>query len=232
MTPDELARRSAEIAESSAHAAWWSAAGSIGTAALTLGLLVGAIAAWHTAKESLKQARAAQLQIKLDSIEQTRPFVFARIVPGIGGVSTWDLVVSNSGKSSAEDLIIDTDDWPENDDLIVTALKRMFSTKQTLPPGVSLRSFWRIDPTPGSRRSDGGPDVDGMPRTATLKLTYTSQDPTKPLYNDTYVISNENIGLTPVASKGPDPSSRLSDGEASLHKMLGRIVQSIGELRR
>ncbi|WP_258064517.1 hypothetical protein [Arthrobacter sp. ZGTC131] len=41
-------------------------------------------------------------------------------------MSTWDLVVSNSGKSSALDLTIDTDDWPENDDLIVSALKTMF----------------------------------------------------------------------------------------------------------
>jgi hypothetical protein len=158
--------------------------------------------------------------------------VFARIVPGIGGVSTWDLVVSNSGKSSAINLTIETDDWPDSDDLIVAALKTMFSTKQTLPPGVSLRTFWRIDPAPGSRRADDGPEVDGMPRTATLTLTYTSQDPTKPQYRDTYVISNETIGLTPAASKGPDPSSRLSNGEASLHKMLGRIVQNIGELRR
>ncbi|SDL41281.1 hypothetical protein SAMN04487913_109102 [Arthrobacter sp. ok362] len=41
MTPEELARRSAEVAESAAHAAWWAAAGSILTALLTLGLLVG-----------------------------------------------------------------------------------------------------------------------------------------------------------------------------------------------
>jgi hypothetical protein len=43
-------------------------------------------AAEHTAEEYLK--RAGQLQVKLDSIEQTRPFVFARIVPGIGAMST------------------------------------------------------------------------------------------------------------------------------------------------
>lgn len=220
MTPDELARRSAEIAESAAHAAWWSAAGSTATAILTLGLRVGAIAAWHTAKKSLEQAREAQLQIKLDSIEQTRPFVHARIVPGLGGPSAWDLIVSNSGKSSAVDLTIETDDWPENHDTIVTELQRMFSTKQTLPPGVNLRSFWRIDPMPGSTRSDGGSEVDGMPRTAASTLKYTSQDPSNPQYEDTYVISNESIGLTPVASKGPNPSACNGDGlpSVSVHR--------------
>lgn len=232
MTPEELARRSAELAESAAHAAWWAAAGSIFTALLTLGLLVGAYAAWRTAKESLDQAREAQLQIKLDSIEQTRPYVFAQIVPGLGGPSAWDLLIRNSGRSAATGLTISTDDWPETDDLIVKQLRKMFATNQTIPPGVSLRSFWRIDPAPGSTRADGGPEVDGMPKTATLTMRYTSQDPAHPHYEDTYVISTETIGLTPAASTGPHPSTKLTPAEASLHKMLGRIVQSISELRR
>ncbi len=232
MTPDELARRSAEIAESAAHAAWWAAAGSILTAVLTLGLLIGAYAAWRTAKASLDQAKEAQLQIKLDSIEQTRPYVFAQIVPGIGGPGAWDLIIRNSGRSAATDLSIHTEDWPETEDVIVKELRKMFMAKQTLPPGVSLRTFWRIDPTPGSTRADGGPEVDGMPKTAQLSLQYTSHDPAHPHYEDRYVVSTETIGLVPVASSGPNPSAKLTPAEASLHKMLGRIVQSIGELRR
>lgn len=232
MTPEELARRSAEVAESAALAAWWSAAGSLATALLTLGLLIGAYAAWRTAKASLNQARDAQLQIKLDSIEQTRPYVFAQIVPGLGGPGAWDLLIRNSGRSAAVDLTIQTEDWPEADDKIVTELRKMFLTKQTIPPEVSLRSFWRIDAVSGSARSDGGPAVDGMPKTAALTLRYASQDRSSPHYSDTYLISIETIGLTPAASTGPNPSAHLTPGEASLHKMLGRIVQSIGELRR
>lgn len=232
MTPDELAKRSAEIAESAAHAAWWAAAGSILTALLTLGLLLGAYAAWRTAKASLDQARDAQLQIKLDSIEQTRPYVFAHIVPGIGGGGSWDLKLRNSGRSAATDLTVDTEDWPGADDLIVKKLREMFQAAQTLPPGVSIRSFWRIEPTRGSVRTDGGPEVDGMPKTARLTMRYSSPDPSNPRYEDTYVVSTDTIGLTPVASTGPNPSSKLSPGEASLHKMLGQIVQSLGELRR
>jgi hypothetical protein len=232
MTPEELAIRSAEIAESAAHAAWWAAAGSVLTSILTLGLLIGAYAAWRTAKESLKQARETQVQIKLDSVEQTRPYVFAQIVPGLGGPGAWDLVIRNSGKSAAIGLTIHTDDWPPSDDLIVKELRKMFHAAQTIPPGVSIRSFWRIDPTPGTVRADGGPEVDGMPKTARVTLRYTSQDQSRPQYADTYVISTETIGLTPAASTGPNPSPRLTPGEESLHKMLGKIVQSIGELRR
>lgn len=232
MTSDELAKRSAEIAESAAHAAWWSAAGSLFTAVLTLGLLIGAYAAWRTAKASLDQAKEAHIQVKLDSIEQTRPYVFAHLVPGLGGGGSWDLILRNSGHSAAVDLTIRTLDLPTEDDLIVDKLREMFQTPRTLPPQVTIRSFWRIEPTPGSYRTDGGPEVDGMPKTARLTLCYTSSDPSHPRYEDTYVVSTDAIGLTPLASTGPHPSSKLTPGEASLHKMLGRIVQSISELRR
>jgi hypothetical protein len=63
-------------------------------------------------------------------------------------------------------------------------------------------------------------------------MKYTSQDSSQPHYEDSYTVSTETMGLTPVASSGPEPGPRLTPGEQSLHKMLGRIVQSIGELRR
>lgn len=117
-----------------------------------------------------------------------------------------------------------------SDDLIVSKLRDMFQTAQTLTPGVSIRSFWRIDPTAGSVRTDGKPEVNGMPRTSRLTLRYTSHDPSHPKYEEAYIVSTDTVGLTPVASSEPNPSAKLTLGEVNLHKMLGRIDQSNGEL--
>jgi len=87
------------------------------TAVLTLAILVMAVFAWRTAKATLKaseeashaaavSAKAAQEaneQARLDSIAQTRPYVFVEVKPGLAAVGTWDLRVTNNGQSPARD---------------------------------------------------------------------------------------------------------------------------------
>jgi hypothetical protein len=232
MTPEELAQRSAEIAESAAHAAWWSAAGSIATAILTLGLLVGAVLAWRTAKESLEHARDAQQQVKLDSIEQTRPYVHAQLVPGLAGVATWDLVLSNPGRSTARNLTIEMEGWPNVDDEITTPLRAMFETAQAIPPGVSRRCYWKLGLEQGHTWADGTADPVGIASAATLKLSYTSDDPSHPQYTDVYRLDENAIGVTPTPNRGSEPKSGISDDAKSLHSVLRAIAQNIGELNR
>ena len=77
MDQEELARRSAEIAQSAADAAWLAAYAALATAILSLGLLVGAVLAWRVAMATLDQSKAAHRQMEKDSIEQTRPYVYS-----------------------------------------------------------------------------------------------------------------------------------------------------------
>ncbi|MEV7661804.1 hypothetical protein [Paenarthrobacter sp. NPDC089316] len=233
MNQEELARRSAEIAQSAADAAWLAAYAAALTALLSLGLLVGAFLAWNVARETLKQARAAHKQVQQDSIEQTRPYVYAQVVPGLAGIGTWDLLVTNTGRSSARNLTMVSDRWPEKDDVVTKGLKTLFSTARSLPPGARLRVFWRVGlRSPEARFGDGTRDAKGMTGAAMVTLSYTSDDPTSPQYHDSYAIDPEGMGQPPAPYRGIDVSSGLEAAQQDLHKMLAAIAENIGELRR
>ncbi|MDJ0356330.1 hypothetical protein [Paenarthrobacter sp. PH39-S1] len=232
MTANELAQRANDIAQSAATATWWSAAGTLLTALLTLGLLVGAMLAWRTAKHALDQAKFTQKQMERDSIEQTRPYVYAHIVPGLAGMATWDLVISNTGKSTARKLTISCDRWPDSEDEITIALGKMFATEQSLPPSVTLRTYWKLGLEEGAMWGDGTSDPVGIATGATLTLRYTSDDPSNPPYEDRFRIDDAVIGLTPVPYKGPEPKRGKSKAEEDLHSVLTAIAVNVGEIRR
>jgi hypothetical protein len=163
---------------------------------------------------------------------QSRPYVFVQLKPGLAGLGTWDLVVSNSGQSNARDLVIETDDWPAHEDDVTSPLRRFFQARQTLPPGQSIRTYWRMTVTGGSTWGDGSSDPVGMPKRVGLRLTYTSDDPALPTYSDTFLIDEDTIGLTPAPADGPEPKPSLSNNQKDLHKMLAAIARAIGEGNR
>lgn len=82
-----------------------SAVSTAASALLTLGLVVLALVAWRTASDALEESRKASLaaqksaaaaeaaneQLRRDSAEQTRPYVFAEVLPGLAGSPTWDI---------------------------------------------------------------------------------------------------------------------------------------------
>lgn len=163
---------------------------------------------------------------------QSRPYVFVQLKPGLAGLGTWDLVVSNSGESNARDLMIEADAWPDDEDKITRPLRRFFEARQTLPPGQSIRTYWRMTVTEGSTWSDGSTDPVGMLKRVQLRLTYTSDDPVRPAYEDTFLIDEDTIGLTPAPAEGPEPKPNLSNNQKDLHKMLAAIARAIGESNR
>lgn len=222
-----------EIAESAAAAAWWSAIGTLATAALTLGLLVGAWFAWRTAKQTLKQAKETHLQLQKDSLEQTRPYVYVHLVPGLAGLATWDLLITNTGRSTARNLRIECDAWPDKDDIVTGPLRTLFSTARSLPPGATIRSFWKLGLSEsGATWDDGTSNPVGITAAASLTLRYTSDDPSRPNYQDEYALDATTIGQTPAAYCGPDPKPGLTPAERDLHNMLAAIASNVGELRR
>lgn len=192
------------------------AVGTLLTAIATVGLVVGAIMAWQVAKANLRHLRD-------DSRAQTRPYVYAQLVPGIAGAPTWDLIVRNSGRSSAKNLQIDVSAWPETDDVIV-ALKNLFETPQTLPPGTSIRTFWSL----GKRHDPQSTGATGIDIPVDLTVRYGSDDPDAPNYTETFRIDSEGIGPTPVAHSGIE----LPPNATPTEKKLKEIVLALNELRR
>jgi hypothetical protein len=222
MTEEELARRSAEIAQSAADAAWLSAGATLATAVISLGLLIGALLAWRVARATLKQSKRTHEQMEKDSIEQTRPYVYARIVPSIGGSGAWDLIVSNSGRSSANNLTIAVSQWPE-DDAVTKALRVMFEHQQILPPDTSIRTYWFLGP----RDDPGSTGATGFDIPVDMTVTYSGPGPNPQVYTETFHLDPTTLGLTPEAGAGVNLNKPTDES-----KKLREIVQALNELRR
>lgn len=233
MTTDEIAKWAAEAAHSSADAAWLSGWSAFITAVLTFGLLAGALLAWQVADDTLRHAKNAQDQLRRDSIEQTRPYVYVQLVPGLAGLASWDLIITNTGKSIARNLTIECDAWPEKHDVVSGPLQKLFSTPQSLPPGTNIRTFWQLGIPPGHKDENGSTDPLGVVGQASITVHYSSDDPTTPSYMDTFSVDPELFGrAVPGPYTGPNPRTALDEGERDLHSMLAAVSHNIAEMRR
>lgn len=203
-----------------------SAWSTFATALLTLFLLLIAIWAGWTAVKTMKVSREANEQTKRDSVEQTRPYVYAEIIPSLAGIGTYDLRISNSGESSARDLKLSFSNWPEEMDDVAEKIKALFDQPRTLPPGCSIRSFWRL-----TGNFDDGTTETGMPDHGVIGVSYTSDDPSEPSYTDQFDFDIEQSGVWPVADAGPDPVHLK--GDSRTFYMLGQAIsRNIGEISR
>lgn len=177
-----------------------------------------------------EEARAANEQARLDSIEQTRPYVYVEILPSLVGLEGWDVRIANAGRSAARDLTLDHDSWPQQLDDVATSVQTLLRTARCLPPGSSIRALWRLQAGQGGRFDDGTTAA-GMPRTGTITARYTSDDPGAPTYSDTFDVMIDNAGLWPVPESGPSPQHVR--GQAREFYRLGQaLVRRIGELSR
>lgn len=197
---------------------WTTAITGLITALTTIGLLVVAVFALRGA---LKQLRLLQEQ----SHEQTRPYVVADVAPGMHGAGTWDLVVTNVGRSIALGVSIDIGPFaPQNEhDTIAEPLARYLATPRTLAPGARQRVMWRSDWKDASRHF-------GAPRSATGRVTYTDNAGTP--YDEAYDLSVEGMAAaTPVPTKG---ETELGAGKElrNVELALRTLNVHVGELRR
>lgn len=214
--------------------------GTVFTALFTLALAAMALFAWHTARDTLNAskrasqaavasadaARAANEQARLDSIARTRPYVFAEVGPGLASTGAWDLRIVNSGQSSARELTLDYDGWPENLDDVAESIHELFETPRTLPPGCSVRVMWRLE-----GNFDDGTNEAGLGRTGKITVAYTSDDPSNPRYKDSFDVMIDGAGLWPVPEEGPRADGLT--GDAKKFYRLGQIlIRRLGELSR
>jgi len=189
--------------------------------------LIASREASEAAKASAEAARAANDQARLDSREQTRPYVWVEVVPGLAGVSTYDVRIANTGKSAARQLTLRYDEWPESVDHIAGPLRELFDTPRTLPPGASIRSMWRLE----GAFTDGTTEA-GMGKSGTIEVSYVSDDPSQVApYSDQYEVMIDKAGLWPVGDLGPDAGGLK--GDARRFYLLGQaLVSRVAELKR
>ena len=137
----------------------------------------------HASKAASDAAAEANEQMKLDSIAQTRPYVYAEIVPSLGGTDAYDLRVTNVGRTAARNLYIQFNNWPKKIDDVAEHVKILFETERTLPPGCLIRTYWRLE----GNFLDGTTEA-GMPKEGKIELFYGSDDPAAPQYKEQYEI--------------------------------------------
>jgi hypothetical protein len=189
--------------------------------------LIASREASEAAKASAEAARAANDQARLDSREQTRPYVWVEVVPGLAGVSTYDLRIANTGKSAARRLTLRYDEWPEPVDDVAGRLRELFDTPRTLPPGSSIRSMWRLEGA-----FTNGTTEAGMGTSGTIEVSYVSDDPSQLApYRDQYEVMIDKAGLWPVGDQGPNAGDLT--GDARKFYLLGQaLVSRVAELKR
>ncbi|MEA5054746.1 MAG: hypothetical protein VB093_15010 [Propionicimonas sp.] len=219
----------------------WSA---LVSAALTLGLLVFAVFAWRTAHRTLEESRkasvaaqksaeaaeAANEQLRRDSIGQTRPYVFAEILPGLAGVTSWDIRITNAGKSSARELTLRPLKWPNREDTVMQSLRELMETPRTLPPGCSIRALWRLGPPEPGTYTKGAEEM-GMDERGQVSVMYRSDDRDQPAYVDVFDVNTHGAGLWPVPEAGPAPDDLKGDLR-KFYKLGQALVRRVGELGR
>lgn len=206
---------------------------TIANSFFTLGLLFTAVWAGRTAVLAMRASKAASdaaaeanFQAKIDSIAQSRPYVYAEILPSLAGPGFFDLRIMNVGKTAAKGLHVQFDSWPEELDDIAEQIKNLFETERTLPSGASIRTFWRLT----GNFTDGTKQA-GMPGKGTIHLFYGSEDPSMPQYEDKYEVLIDQSGLFPVPEDGPDPKG-LSGHQRTFYLLGQAIARALGNLSR
>ncbi len=209
----------------------WSAAA---TAILTTILAVVAVGTAWIAVKTLKASQEANEQAKLDSIAQTRPYVYAEILPGLAGQNTYDIKITNSGQSPAKDLTLDFTDWPDPSDHFADSVDTLFKTSRTLPPSCDIRAFWRLVQVSDPEDLTARVKSEGMPEKGTITVSYTSDDPSQPRYTDSFEVQIDSSGAWPVPECGPKVSNykSLRESEKAFYKLGQTLIRRLGELKR
>lgn len=186
-----------------------------------------ALSALKASQEASQAAREANEQMKRDSIEQTRPYVYAEIIPSLAGPSSYDIRIVNAGKSSAFNLTLDYSEWPEELDDIGEAVRDLFRTPRTLPPSCSIRSFWRLE----GDFTDGTKEV-GMGCKGIITVQYVGDSEVRRQYSDSYQVMIHSSGAWPSPEEGPDPSHKLTCQQKIFYRLGQTLVRRVGELSR
>ena len=199
---------------------WITAIGSVATALFTALL-------WLVAWRTLSGARTQLSLLRAQAEREGRPYVTADVVPGLHGPGSWDLVVTNSGKTAARDVSFDFDPWKpkDSDDHIIPSLVAYLQASHMLAPGARHRLMWRMNPEHDAGRTEAGADPKGR-----LTVKYSSDQ--GETYTDTFAFDVDLLGAaSPAPTEGPKAIG--TDKElARIDQAIRTLSVHVGELRR
>ena len=193
------------------------AVGTMGTAIATVGLW---LVAWRTLGGARDQLRLLQEQAKAEA----RPYVVLEVVPGLHPPPDLDLIVRNTGRSMARDVVLETDPWVQQDqsDHITEPLLTFMRTPRLLAPGARIRVMW----SGGDQESPAG-----APETQSVTAVY--MDDAGAAYRDDYTfVVGALVAAAPVPSTGPTSTSGEDKVLRNISHGIRSLSHHLGELRR
>lgn len=185
------------------------------------------------------QVRASAVREAQDSEARTRPYVSLDIVPGLAGRPTFDVVIANSGATTARNVrlrLADHDFAKQSEhDEIGPALGELLASGFDLAPGARRRLLWRI---PDDENTEPRGAV-GAPISDVIRFTYAwdPRDGRPPRYYEDqlgYDLTQYPL-LTPAPSRGATAQGSPADQNLQLRNLihaLRAIADHVGELRR
>jgi len=149
--------------------------GAIATAAAVIVAIVAITLTYMQIRITTKQIRDAADREAENSEAQTRPYIGLDVVPGLAGHSSFDLLITNFGRTTARNIRIDLIDdefkAQSNGDEIGPALGRLFAALFDLAPSARRRVLWYLPEQ--SNAEPGGPI--GTPIKGEIRATYEWQ---------------------------------------------------------
>lgn len=213
---------------------WLTGVGTVVMALATGALVLMAWSAWTTAQATLSQMR-------MDSAAAARPYVSARVVPGIGAPDSYDIVLQNHGRSTARGVRLDirTPLPQDSVDSLASSLQTRFAETFDLVPGEQLRFVWAADlealQKQGIRIQIGPNDAPkdrahlGAEKHTDVALTYTNETGTT--YESTATLRWDLLGATAISQ----PGVKLNAGgptQSNFYKLGQELVAAVNHLRR
>lgn len=187
------------------------------TALATIGLW---LVAWRTLGGARDQLRLLQEQAKAEA----RPYVVLEVVPGLHPAPAMDLVVRNTGRSMARDVVLETMPWASRGetDHITERLLAFMKAPRLLAPGSRLRVMW-------SYEKDGKPA--GAPTRQSVAAVY--RDDAGVEYRDEYsFVLDELLAASPVPTSGPRVTSGEDRALQNIDRAVRTLSEHVAELRR
>ncbi|MCB4209155.1 hypothetical protein [Arthrobacter sp. UM1] len=164
-----------------------------------------------------------------NSDAQTRPYISARLLPGIWGPGNYDLLVENHGKSAARDIRLTIDgsiDDPKGDGALAESLRKPYTGNYSfdLPPGARRRFAWKLKISAATHEGvSSGP--------VPLNITYTDSihlNKKKDKYSENISVDAEELGkLLAAPLEGFHPADRKSYTLKHIADRLALLVRAI-----
>lgn len=196
---------------------WMTAIGTVATAVATFGLVVVAAVTFGGARRQLRLLRE-----QLD--RESRPYVFADVVPGLHGAGNWDLIITNLGKSTAYGVQVRATVEPQDaDDHIAGPLNDYLNEARVLVPGARHRVMWRME-------AEGRHRAAGAAARTEAALVYTDAGGAR--FSEDYVWDVDVLGAaSPVPTEGPRSTSANAE-LGNIERAIRSLSVHVGELRR